>query len=204
MVTKEKGLGYTTDRLMQRAVGILYHRDQYFMDMINQFRKRYPALRILYANSQPGAVFDPDNPKPDFLMIVKGRMISKDPKMAPDRPIILIDAPVIFSDRSIAGWTLAVEDGNKDGYFQYMLDKMLRLPEQRFIEYIVHMCPLSTKKESELYWKSPANTDKLVKEIMELYARYNTSSPDKMANTRGYTKEAMDARKAAQKPKLPK
>ena len=169
MVTKEKGLGYTTDRLMQRAVGILYHRDQYFMDMINQFRKRYPALRILYANSQPGAVFDPDNPKPDFLMIVKGRMISKDPKMAPDRPIILIDAPVIFSDRSIAGWTLAVEDGNKDGYFQYMLDKMLRLPDQR-----------------------------------ELYSRYNTSSPDKMANTRGYTKEAMDARKAAQKPKLPK
>ena len=187
MVTKETGLGFTQDRLFSRTVGILDNRTRYFADMIDQFKKKYPSLKILYANCMSGATFDAGHPKPDFILITRGIMKSNQTNM-PDRPIILIDAPLLFTDRAIAGWTLAVEEGNKDGYFQYMLDKMLRITEQRFIEYIIHMCLLSMNPEDPRYWKRPENLDKLCNEIMELYARFAKKTSNKIQDVRGYGK----------------
>lgn len=187
MVTKETGLGFTQERLFSRTVGILDNRARYFMDMINQFKKKYPTLKILYANCASGATFNADHPRPDFLLIVRGIMVSKQ-RNQPDKPIIMIDAPLLFTDRAIAGWTLAVEEGNMDGYFDYMIDKMLRITEPRFIEYIIHMCLLSMDPENPLYWKRPENLDKLCKEIMELYARFAKKTSNKIQDVRGYGK----------------
>lgn len=187
MITKETGLGFTQDRLFSRTVGILDNRAQYFADMIGKFKEKYPRLKILYANCMSGATFNADHPKPDFILIARAMMVSSD-KNLPDRPIIMIDAPLLFTDRAIAGWTLAVEQGNMDAYFEYMIDKMLRITEQRFIEYIVHMCLLTMDPNDPRYWKRPENLDKLCNEIMELYARFAKKTSNKMQDVRGYGK----------------
>lgn len=171
--TKEAGLGLDQNRLVYRTGAILNKRDQYFMDMVNQFKKRYPGVKIIYANSAPGATFDQFNPKPDFLFITRGRLVSNDPKLPP-KDIIMYDMPLLFTERAIAGWTLAVEAGLMKGYFDYMMDSMCRIETHKFSKYLQHMALLSTDPKSPLYWRRPENTDKLIKELGELYARYAT------------------------------
>lgn len=168
---REVGLGLDNQKLISRTLGILPHRDRYFMDMIKCLKIKYPGIRIVYANSTPGQTLNPEHPTPDFILILRATLVSNDPKL-PSKKIIMFDMPLIFTDRSIAGWTLSVEAGNKDGYFQYMMDKMCRIPENRFVEYLNHMALLSLRPESELYWKDPKNQDTLVRELMELYSRY--------------------------------
>lgn len=171
--TKEAGLGLDQDRLVYRTGAILDKRDQYFMDMINAFKRKYPGVKVIYANSAPGATFDQFAPKPDFVFIVRGRLVSNDPKLPP-KDIIMYDMPMLFTERSIAGWTLAVEAGKRDAYFEYMMDTMCRIEAHKFSIYLKHMALLSTDPNSELYWRKAENTDKLVKELAELYARYST------------------------------
>lgn len=186
---KETGLGIDPSRLISRGLGILPHRTEYFLDMLRKFKERYPGLKIIYANCTTGDRIDTTKPNPDFILIAKGRLVSDDPK---NRPIdvVVVDAPMVFTDRSIAGWTISVENGNMDGYFNYMLDKALRIDERRFKEYIVHMALLSLDPEDELYWKRPENTKKFASELSELYARYTTQKPTKLRDKAGYTKPA--------------
>lgn len=181
----ETGLNLNSDRLIRRAIAIAPNRDQYFNDMIRKFKEKFPGLKIIYANDTMGAHLNIEHPTQDFLLICKGVLTSTDPKNPP-KQIILLDAPMIFTDRSIAGWTLAVEEGNMDGYFSYMLDKALRIDLNKFYEYIQYMAMLSLDPADPLYWKRIENTDKLMKELEELYARYSTKKPTKLQDKRGY------------------
>lgn len=183
---KETGLGIEPARLISRGLGILPHRTEYFLDMIRKFKERYPGLKIIYANCTTGSKIDPAKPNPDFILIAKGRLVSDDPKNRPI-DIVIVDAPLVFTDRSIAGWTISVENGNMAGYFDYMLDKALRIDEKRFGEYIVHMALLSLDPASPRYWKRPENTKALASELEELYARYTTQKPTKLKDKAGYT-----------------
>lgn len=191
----ETGLNLDADRLIRRAIAIAPDRDQYFNDMIRKFKEKFTALKIIYANDMMGARLNPDHPTPDFVIIVKGTLTSNDPRNPP-KQIVLLDAPLTFTERSIAGWTMAVEAGNMEGYFQYMLDKALRIDLNKFYEYIEYMCLLSTDPNDPLYWKKPENADKLVRELEELYARYNKKKPTRLEDKRGYT--------SAQQPKPPR
>lgn len=186
MQAKESGLRLDQNELTRRTFGILEHRDQYFLDLVNQIRKRYPALKIIYANSTSGTRLNPDRPTPDFIIIMKGTLKSNRPGL-PDKSIIMIEAPPIFTERTLAGWTLSVEKGNMDGYFAYMLDSALRIDESKFIEYLVHMCLLSLDPKNTMYWKKPENGEILAKEIMELYARYNNKGKSRIEAARGYS-----------------
>lgn len=186
MVQIEKGLGIDSDRLIRRALAILPERNRYFMDIINTIKKKYPALQIIYASNLTGQVLNPERPVPDFVLVIKGKLVSKNPR-DPDKPIILVDCPLVFTERSIAGWTIAVEEGNLDGYLSYMLDKALRIDESRFYEYLTNMALLSLNKDNELYWKSPKNAEKVATELEELYTRYNRKTTNRMTDARGYT-----------------
>lgn len=186
MSIQETGLGIDSNRLMGRTFAILENRDRYFLDLVNQIKKRYPGLKIIYANNTMGQQLDPSRPNPDFIIIMKGQLVSKDPRLPP-KSIIIMDAPMIFSDRSLAGWTIAVEEGNIEGYFAYMFDKALRLDEGRFYEFIQHMALLSLKPDDPLYWKRIENTDALVKDLEELYARYTKRNARRIDDKRGFT-----------------
>lgn len=184
-ITKENGLNIDSDRLIRRALAILPNRNKYFMDLVNTIKKKYPALQIIYASNLTGQAINPERPVPDFVIVIKGNMVSKDPQK-PSKSIILVDCPLIFTERSIAGWTIAVEEGNMEGYLQYMLDKMLRIDETRFYEYLTHMALLTLTPGDERYWKNPANAEKVAVELEELYTRYNKKSSTRMADARGY------------------
>lgn len=186
-ITKETGLCLDSNRLISLAISISPDRDRYFNDMIRKFREKFPGLKLIYANDRMGAQLNPEHPQPDFVLIAKGNLVSNDPRLPP-KSIILMDAPLVFTERSIAGWIMCVEAGNMQGYFQYMLDKALRIDESKFYEYIVHMAQLSTDPEDPLFWKKPENEKKLTDELSELYARYNTRKSTKMQDTKGYAK----------------
>ena len=185
MPINETGLGLDQQKLMARTFAILEDRDRYFLDLIGQIRKRFPGLKIIYANNITGQQLDPGRPNPDFVIIMRGELVSKNPKL-PKKKIIIMDAPTIFSDRSLAGWTLAVENNNIKGYFDYMLDKALRIDESKFYEFIVNMAMLSLDPKNELYWKKVENTDKLIHDLEELYARYNKKGSTRMTDKRGF------------------
>ena len=186
MVQIEKGLNIDSNRLIRRALAILPERNRYFMDIINVIKKKYPALKLIYASNLTGQTLNPDRPVPDFVLVIKGNLVSPNPK-EPDKSIILVDCPLIFTERSIAGWTIAVEEGNMDGYLKYMLDKALRIDESRFYEYITNMALLTLDKNDERYWKSPKNALKVATELEELYTRYNRKNSTRMTDARGYT-----------------
>ena len=186
-ITKEKGLGLDSKKLVSRAIAISPNRDQYFMDIITQIKKKYPKLRILYANNTMGARIDPDRPNPDFVLIMQGKLTSRNPLLKP-RDVIIMDAPMIFTERSIAGWTMAVEQGNLEGYFAYMFDKALRIDVKRFYEFVEHYCSLSLDPTHPRYWKKIENTNALIKDLEELHARYTKKQENAVLNNkRGYT-----------------
>lgn len=191
MAIVDTGLGLDKQKIKIRTFTILSERDRYFADLIDQMRKKYPTIKLIYANNTMGSKINADRPNPDFIIIAKATLVStdNDPRKPPKK-IMLIDAPMLFSERSLAGWTLAVEEGNMQGYFDYMLEKAVRIDEDKFYEYIKYMALLSTDPNDELYWKKIENTDKLVTEIEELQARYAKRSANKMSEKRGYTNKA--------------
>lgn len=186
MAVTETGLGIDSNKLISRALSILPDRDRYFNDLIVKFKEKFPGLKLLYANNMTGARLDPERPNPDFVLICKGTLVSKDRRLPP-KPIILMDMPMIFTDRSIAGWTIAVESGNMKGYFEYMLDKALRIDENKFYEFIQYMALLSLDPNDRLYWRKIENADTLIKDLEELYARYNKKGvSSRITDKRGY------------------
>lgn len=189
-------LGLTNKELVTRAISISGNRNPYFMDLLDQYKKRYPGAKIVYANNTTGAVVGSE-PTPDFILIMKVMSVSPDPRL-PDKPLIFIEAPLIFGERSIAGWTLAVEHGKIEEYFDSVWQFAPRLEERRFYEYLESIF-LNTNKDSPLYWKSSNNTKMLVKGIMELSSMYIPKSEmNKMrasaikANAEKKRKEAID------------
>lgn len=187
MAVQETGLGIDSNKLIARTFSILPDRDRYFNDLIKQFKLKFPGLKLIYANNIMGSTLDPSRPNPDFVLIAKGTLVSSD-KRLPPKSIIIMDAPMIFTDRSLAGWTISVENGNMKGYFDYMLDKALRIDEFKFYEFIRYMCLLSLDPKDDLYWKRAENTNILIKDLEELYARYTKRGPgNRITDKRGFT-----------------
>lgn len=182
------GLSLDQDEIIKRTMAIIPDRDRYFSDMISALRKKYTAIKLVYANNLPGKQLDPMNPTSDFVLIFTALMKSNKPNL-PDVKLVLIDAPLVFSDRSIAGWTLAVENGKKEAYLEYLVNKSMRITNQKFEEYVEHMCLLSLDPNHHLFWKKPENTDKLMIRLMELCARYSPQSSTRLRDMRGYNKD---------------
>lgn len=183
--TRETGLGLNSKEIIKRAIMISGNRDRYFMDIIKKFQEKYPGLRIIYANNMNGAQLNPDHPTEDFIIIVKARVVDRYKKLPP-KDLILLDAPPLFTERSIAGWTLAVEQGKMDGYFQMFMDRCLRLELRKFYEFVEHYCILSLDPSSQLYWKKPENAPALTKDLERLYAQYRPRNASKIQQVRNY------------------
>ena len=183
--TRETGLGLDSREIIKRTIAISGNRDRYFMDIIKMFQKKYPGPRIIYANNMNGAQLNPDHPTEDFIIIIKARVVDRNKKLPP-KDLILLDAPPLFTERSIAGWTLAVEQGKMDGYFKLFMDRCLRLELRKFYEFLEGYCLLSLDPSSELYWKKPENAGTLTKDLERLYAQYRPRNSTKIQQVRNY------------------
>ena len=184
---KDKGLEFNHRDVLTRSIAIAPSRDKYFMDLINQYKTRYPGMKLIYANNTTGNQVH-DKPTADFVLIFKVQAIPKPSSLAKvPKTFIMLECPLQFSDRSLAGWTMAVEQNNMDGYFQYMIDTAARLSWDRFQEYIEAIALLSLDKNSDLYWKKPENSEAFTSRIMQLCAQYNPSKPgSKIQQTKDY------------------
>lgn len=169
MGTLSNVLGFTDKEIIPRALAISGKRNPYFQDLLNEYKKRFPGAKILYANNTTGARLK-NEPTADFVLIMQVMSVSNDRRL-PDKPIIFVEAPLVFGERSIAGWTLAVEHGKIKEYFESVWELAPRLPQGRFYEYIESLL-LSNDKESPLYWRKPENTDTFCRGIMKLSSMY--------------------------------
>ena len=185
--TRETGLGLDHERLLRLAISISNDRDRYFQDLIRKFREHFSGIKLIYANDRTGAVLKEGHPMPDFMIVGKALKFG-DPKMPPQK-MVVFDAPMIFSDRSIAGWIMAVEAGNMKGYFQYMNDKMVTMPESVFCQGIVEEAKLSLNKNDPLFWKRPENEETLAKNLSEWCAKHRKKGSTKMQDQQGYVSQ---------------
>lgn len=186
---KGKGLGFNHTDLLYRAISIAPYRDKYFMDLIDQYQKRYPGMKLIYANNTVGdhVKIKSYTPMADFILIFRV-MTNPTPTKKPS-PFIILECPLQFSDRSLAGWTMAVEDNNMDGYFNFMIDTATRLTEEKFKEYIEYITLLSLDKDDPRYWKLSNNSESFTGKIMQLCAQYNPSKPGlKIQQSKDYVK----------------
>lgn len=132
-----------------------------FYDLIEEYKRRRPELKLLYGYLNYDASLGID-----YLLIFEG--IGATNKL----PMALYDCPYIYTERAIPGYRYCKREGLLDDFFSDAFNFMPTMPMNRFEEYINSMLNLSIKKDDPLYWKKSDNTEKLVKGLTELSLYY--------------------------------
>lgn len=147
------------------------NRDKLFMEIIDEYKKRYPDIKLIYAYLNSVSSLGVD-----FCLIFKARA------KADGAFVNIIECPMLYTERSISGYLYCKEHpddtNNVDNYFNEALDLSTRITTTKFNEFITIMCELSLDSSDPLYWKSPNNIIKLIDKLSELSLRYN--KPKKM------------------------
>lgn len=133
-------------------------REKLFIDLINQYKKRYPDLKLIY-----GYLNHDSSLSIDYVLIF--HMIESD--------VIIFDIPYIYTDRAIPGYRYCKKNHIENDFFEEAYGLMTRLSYPRFNEYLTIMCNLSLDSKNELYWQNPKNSMTLCKGLVDLSLRYN-------------------------------
>ena len=144
-------------------------RQQLFLNLVENYKIFLPNLKMIYAALN----FDAEL-KMDYLVIFES---SKNGK-----PFILWDAPFAFTNRSVPSYRYAVKNSLHKEFFNTCLAHLCQIERGKFIEFLnSSLCgKLSIDSKSDLYWKSPANSQKLMKGMSELGLLY---VPEGFVNT---------------------
>lgn len=137
-------------------------REKLFIDMINEYNKRFPNLTLEYAYINK----DPEIPM-DYILLFKTKNIEGTVNLT------VYDCPMLYSDRSIPGYRYCKRTGKLDLFFEEAVNSMVRLPEFNFIEFVTGLLQLEYADEnSEKYWKNEAFAASVARNLMELSTRY--------------------------------
>jgi len=137
-------------------------REKLFLDLINEYEKRYPGMTLEYAylNSNPEIPMD-------YILLFKTRNTDNTVNL------IVYDCPMLFSDRSITGYRFCKREGKLDDFFEEAIASMVRFPEIAFKEFIEEIVGLDYfNEESQNYWKNEEFTERVSNNIMALAIRY--------------------------------
>lgn len=149
-------------------------RQALFSEIIAEYPKRYPNLKLIYANLNT----NPEYPL-DYVIIFKTNSIQG------NIPLIVYDAPLLYSDRTTPGYRYCRRMHKEDDFYLEGVKSMTTLPEARFNEYIENMIlienvinnkleisHLSLSSKSPLFWKSATYSGQLMKGLIDLALRY--------------------------------
>lgn len=135
-------------------------RKKLFLHLINEYKIRYPELKLEYANLNHNS----DIPV-DYVLMFK----SKDES---GKDVLYIEIPFLYSDRAVPGYRYCVRNKILDDFFYEALHLMTKISYDRFVEFLNIMLELSVVEDSPLYWKREENIDKFTKGLIELSSRY--------------------------------
>jgi len=132
-----------------------------FYDLINEYKKRRPELKLRYAYLNFNEKFGID-----YLLVFEGIGAKN------GMPTILYDCPYIYTNRAIPGYRYCKRENLLDDFFEDAFNFMTTLSKVRFDEYVNSMINLSIKKDNPLYWRKEENSEKLVKGLIDLALYY--------------------------------
>lgn len=134
-------------------------RKKLFLDMLNEYKKRAPELKLQYVYYNTDSSFSID-----YLIIFRAKTANGN--------VIVFDIPYLYTDRTIPGYRYCKKNDILDDFFYEAQNLMTSLSEVRFYEYLNMMVGLSTDKNSDLYWKDPKNAIQLAKGLSDLSLRF--------------------------------
>lgn len=136
-------------------------RERLFLDMIDEYKKRFPQFKLIYAYLNRDASIGVD-----YLIIFEAIGQQTHQKT------IIYDIPYIYTDRSIPGYRYCKREGLLDDFFYDSSHLMVTTPKIRFEEYLNSFLNLSNHKDDELYWKSPSNSLAVARGLSNLSLYY--------------------------------
>lgn len=137
-------------------------RPKFFMDLIQNYKERYPNIKLIYAYLNTDAKIPID-----YVVVFSTRNIDN------TMDLIIYDAPLLYNDRSLPGYRYCKRLKIEDDFFKEAINNMVSLTTVRFNEYINMMLNLSIESNSELYWKKPDYSKTFVKGLLDLSLRFN-------------------------------
>lgn len=143
-------------------------RAEVFQYLIKEYPKRFKQLKLLFA------YINTDSESPiDFVVLFKTKSV------VGKRNLIVFDIPIIYTDRSLPGYRYCKSNGKEmtDKYYNFAIENMVRLEEDKFKEFVINVAGLSFDPLSSNYWKKPAHAKNLASKLFELSLLYNR--PDK-------------------------
>lgn len=137
-------------------------RMKLFKEIYTEYTKRYPSMKMIYANLNHDATV-----MVDYCLIFK----AKNNDGFGD--LILFDVPPIHSNRSTPGYRYYRRTKQEDNFYESGVDEIIIMELNKFYEFITLNLELSLDKKSPKYWKSPDNSSILLKGLLDMSFRYN-------------------------------
>ena len=138
------------------------HRPKFFMDLINNYKERYPTLKLKYAYLNT----DPKQPI-DYIVLFQTKNLDN------TLDLMVFDSPMLYSDRSLPGYRFCKRTGIEDDFFKEAINSMVSISLIRFNEFINTMLNLSINPSDERYWRKPEFAESVSKGLLDLSLRYN-------------------------------
>jgi hypothetical protein len=137
------------------------HRDKFFLDLIKNYKNRYDNLKLIFAflNKDAKSLLD-------YILIFKTKDIKN------DLPLIVFDAPIIYSDRSLPGYRYCKRLEIEDDFFKESILNMVTMSEYRFNEFI-NSLNFSIDSNHDKFWKKKEYCEMISKQLLDLSLRYN-------------------------------
>jgi len=137
-------------------------RPKFFMNIIKEYEKRCPNLKLIYAYLNTDA-----NSPIDFIVLFQTKNLDK------TLDLIVYDIPLLYSDRSIPGYRYCMRTNKLDDYFKESTNLMVSLQLPKFNEFInSNLVNLSVKPDNEMYWRKQEFSSKVAKSLLDLSLRY--------------------------------
>ena len=136
-------------------------RQQLFLNLVENYKIFLPNLKMIYAALN----FDSEL-KIDYLVIFEAYKKGK--------PFILWDAPFIYTNRAMPAYRYAVKNNKHKEYFDTCLKHLCQMERDKFTQFLTSdLCGhLSINNKNSSYWKSPDNSNELMKGMSELGLQY--------------------------------
>lgn len=139
-------------------------RQQYFKNLLDNYTRFCPYLKLLYAALNYNSEL-----KVDYIVIFES--ISKNKK------VIVWDAPFLYTNRAIPAYRYAVKTNNFKGFFDSAVMHFAVMPYSNFFSFVQSkFCNFLTLRETDdKYWKNPKNMNDLIKGVVDCGMQYRPS-----------------------------
>lgn len=149
------------------------NRSKVFLKMCNEFKRRYPNIKLIYAYINPNPI-----ERLQFMLIFKFTSHVKTRMFENFMTKYTIICGNAVSYTSLEGFDICDSRNELDNWFADVMTQPATYPETFFRDIINRNDELSYEdKNSDKYWKKPENADKLINHLDGYLVSFYQSLP---------------------------